>query len=243
MGLPKSFQVKSVRFLLHYNNAHYILKVVLAKVNVLFCLAVLVRDCRKAPMAEKHFSVTLIPTFTLDNGSPQTITLNSEQDVSVVLGRSDITGIKDKRCSREHVRLRADSNSLEIVFSQQGSNASSVLYNGETFVLSKHDIKRIPLGKSALDSCVCSIYIIHKDQLYGYDIILKSKTAPTVETETRSIPLKSNGDVTKKRSSSTLDSFVTKKPKKEDNQNTDKSVVKGTVVYTYNVTYILHLKL
>lgn len=161
-------------------------------------------------MAVNYF-VKLEPTFVCESSS--SITLSSNQK-EVILGRSDVTGITDKRCSREQMKLKLDTVSDELVFSHSGSNPGCILFDGKQTVLCKYDVKRLPLNDLGPDKC--SIYLIHKDLLYEYKISVKVKKEEKTKSNAEPIHKRSTvtpkGESSKKRPiSSTLDSFVIKK--------------------------------
>lgn len=125
----------------------------------------------------------------------------------LTLGRCAETGIVDKRCSRDHVRVWIDTEAEEIVFQQMGSNPSCVQHSGDEYVLTKHLVKRLPLmARNISSSTKQTLYLINKDRLYGYEVI-----TPTMETKA------SNGDSAAKRgtkrNANTIDDYLMKKPK------------------------------
>lgn len=169
-----------------------------------------------------------------EDASRPVLTLYNSKDKDtkpLILGRNDATGITEKRCSREHLTVKYDSVSQEIVLTQCGSNPSSVQYGDTSHVLSKHDVKRVPVAQCYSQDNQCIIYLVHKDSLYGYSVIAK-KLKQTVEHDkpTDSKPSLSkdevaassvsskksvNGADSRKRKTGTLDDFVNKKAKTE----------------------------
>ncbi|XP_067939275.1 bifunctional polynucleotide phosphatase/kinase-like isoform X3 [Watersipora subatra] len=176
-------------------------------------------------MGSYTFRISVKPVFQSENSgsSPSTFTLDSRNDESkdITLGRSDGSGISDKRCSREHMRLKIDDKCHELVVQQMGSNSGCIICNGCTSTLAKHDIKRVPIG-DLLEGCkICSIYLIKKDMLYEYDVILMTKGKAAALNERPSESKISIKGSSTKRQSATLDTFVIKKAKLETTSGSD----------------------
>lgn len=192
-------------------------------------------------MGSYTFRISVKPVFQSENSgsSPSTFTLDSRNDESkdITLGRSDGSGISDKRCSREHMRLKIDDKCHELVVQQMGSNSGCIICNGCTSTLAKHDIKRVPIG-DLLEGCkICSIYLIKKDMLYEYDVILMTKGKAAALNERSSESKISIKGSSTKRQSATLDTFVIKKAKLETTSGSDtpSNKEKGNQSYQYIV--------
>lgn len=194
-------------------------------------------------MASKIHSITLVPVKGASQSDSaylkhsHTLVKNGVHSSELVLGRSDSTGIDDKRCSREHLKLKFDEVSEEIVFSQSGSNPSCIEYGDNEIVLAKHDVKRLPVAHCY--SSNAQIYLIHKDRMYQYHIcaeksIEKPSEKLTTKTETKSsVATNSSKSTTnteerRKRKAGTLDDFLTKKAKAEP--ATENSDLNGEVI-------------
>lgn len=173
-------------------------------------------------MAVKHYLIKLVPTFSLNtssvSSSPPAILLDSSttESTEVFLGRSSITAITDKRCSRQHTKVKLDRKAGEIVFVQAGSNGSCLIHRDNRHSLSKHDIKRLPLDELCVNAASqSSLFLIEKDSLYGYKINVTVTTVNKPDSGDSSSMKITNTGETRKRPPTTLDSFVTKKARVE----------------------------
>ncbi|KAF6036768.1 hypothetical protein EB796_004927 [Bugula neritina] len=182
--------------------------------------------------------VTLVPQFSPKiEKHPEIVISNSDDNNEVVLGRCDITGITDKRCSREHTKLKLDVNSNELVLTQLGSNPCSVSdCDGNTYILAKHDVKRLPIKKLDIVRNGKSIlYLINKDLLYGYKLVVREET----KTDCSSVKAKTSSSVSgSKRPQPTLDSYISKKIKKCDAGKASLIVIVGEWTEPSSLTYM-----
>ena len=208
-------------------------------------------------MATKIKLLPVTAKLTEDASRPILTLFNSKEAKELILGRNDDFGITEKRCSREHLTIKYDEVSEEIMFKQSGSNPSSVQYGDTSHVLAKHDVKRIPISQCLSQDKPCIIFLIHKDSLYGYKVVAKvSKPAEANKTSTvhinskpvddktkyaaSSSKMSTNGTETKKRKTGTLDEYVKKKAKTEhDSPSTCGSELGGKFDYSSTLTVLV----
>lgn len=157
---------------------------------------------------------------------------------SVTLGRSEVTGIQDKRCSRDHISISLDNDSDELVIQQNGANPGCVQLKGSDESLTKRAVKRIPLDAKAKLPPL-TVYMIHKDHLYGYEVVIKklsdteSQEKPTSQHASELNETRGKG---KRKGDSTLDNFFQVKKPKTEGKITEGNSLIGSLLFKHKIS-------